>query len=55
MMVLSQQQEGAAGRCGPLYANTTWWWQVNFARGADGWVKEPMLKETVAGMPAGLP
>jgi hypothetical protein len=55
--VLATRPRGARGTVigGPWYANTTWWWQVNFDSSTDGWVKEPKLKKTLAGVAAESP
>lgn len=44
--VLGTQLKGALGKVvgGPWYADNRWWWQVNFDKGADGWVVQAKLK-----------
>ncbi len=44
--VLGTQSKGTLGTVigGPWYANSRWWWQVNFDKGADGWVDQGKLK-----------
>jgi hypothetical protein len=43
--VLGTKLKGALGRVtgGPWYADSRWWWQVNFDKGADGWVVQRKL------------
>ena len=43
------QLKGAPGTVtgGPWRANGTWWWQVDFDSGVDGWVTQGKLREVV--------
>jgi len=44
--VLGTKLKGAWGTVigGPWYADSRWWWQVDFDKGADGWVVQGKLK-----------
>jgi hypothetical protein len=43
--LVGTQANGAQGTVigGPQYANSIWWWQVNFTSGVDGWAAENYL------------
>jgi chitodextrinase len=45
--LLGTQPKGAPGMVvgEPWYANSSWWWQVNFDSGVDGWVKQGYLRK----------
>jgi chitodextrinase len=47
--VSGNQLKGAQGEVvdGPWYANSYWWWYVNFDNGADGWVIQGKLREVL--------
>jgi hypothetical protein len=47
--LLGTQPKGALGVVtgGPWRANGTWWWQVNFDSGVDGWVTQGKLRNMV--------
>jgi hypothetical protein len=44
---LGTQPKAAPGTVdgGPWYADKSWWWQVDFDSGADGWAKQRSLKK----------
>ena len=39
---MGSQRSGSKGMVsgGPVYADGDWWWNINFDRGADGWVNQ---------------
>src|SRR3989344_6519852 len=43
--LLGQQSTGAQGTVigGPTFANSLWWWNINFDSGVDGWATEEYL------------
>jgi len=47
--LLGTQAKGALGTVmgGPWRANGTWWWQVDFDSGVDGWVTQGKLRNVV--------
>jgi chitodextrinase len=47
--VLGTQPKAAVGTVvgGPWYWNQTWWWQIDFDSGIDGWVAQGKLKKVV--------
>ena len=44
--LLGTQAKGAPGTVigGPWRANGSWWWQVDFDSGVDGWVTQGKLR-----------
>jgi hypothetical protein len=37
-------QSPGAPTAGPVRAGDSWWWQVNFNSGADGWISERQIR-----------